>query len=89
MSGSFSQRRCQRMPRLAATVAALALIVAAAGGTRGAYAAPPTVQPSPGYDRALMESRRERVEAPVIVAPVTPLAPVRPPHRHRAKRYRH
>ena len=60
-----------------------AVLVISAGALTVARAAPPTVQPSPGYDRALAESRKARMETPVIVPPPPP---VRPTQRRKVRR---
>ena len=72
------------MPHRIAAAALLALV----GVSAPAHAFPPTATISPGYDRALAESRRGRiVDAPVLVAP-----PVDAPryqyrgHRHHRQR---
>jgi hypothetical protein len=47
-----------------------------------AYAVPPTVTPSPGYDARLQEQRN----ATTVYQPAAPVVPARKPHRH-GKRY--
>ncbi|MBB5048928.1 CRISPR/Cas system-associated protein Csm6 [Rhodopseudomonas rhenobacensis] len=51
---------------------AFALLLTGAGLIGPAFAAPPTVTPSPGYDQRLIESRRE-LGARVLVAPPEPV----------------
>lgn len=63
-----------------------AVLVISAGWIGVARAAPPTVQPSPGYDRALAESRKAQVEAPVISVAPPPPPPVRPTQRRKVRR---
>jgi hypothetical protein len=53
-----------------------AIVFTAIGSVSAVRAAPPTVMPSPGYDRALADSRKARAE-PVIIEPRT----VSPPKR--------
>jgi hypothetical protein len=61
-------------------IASMAMIVLAAAPTL-VSAAPPTVTPSPGYDRRLQESRSATTNPPITVAPVNPPATVRKPKK--------
>jgi hypothetical protein len=58
-----------------------AVLVLSAACASAARAAPPTAQPSPGYDRALAESRRTEAQAPMAAQPSPVL-----PHRHKPRR---
>jgi hypothetical protein len=58
-----------------------ALAIALIGSLSSARAAPPTVTPSPGYDRALAASRDARAE-PVVAQPRTILRYKRKIRRH-------
>jgi len=64
------------------TCAALITItmLSAGAAVAPAYAAPPTVTPSPGYDARLQEQRATSTTFHAPVAPVTKLAP-----RHRKR----
>lgn len=57
-----------------------AIAFAAIGSIASVRAAPPTVVPSPGYDRALAQSRNARAD-PLVEQPRTVL-----PHRRRIRR---
>ncbi|MBR1130391.1 hypothetical protein [Bradyrhizobium iriomotense] len=54
------------------------------GASPLAYARPPTVMNSPGYDRRLQESRSQLGGSPVVTAPAN--APVAKPKRVKKKR---
>jgi hypothetical protein len=52
-----------------------------------AYAAPPTVTPSPGYDARLQEQRKAATSSStVVVDPATPPAPTSPRHHTKGKK---
>jgi hypothetical protein len=46
-------------------------VAALCGATTLAYARPPTVMSSPGYDRRLQESRSQLGSSPTVTEPVT------------------
>jgi hypothetical protein len=53
------------------------------GASTLAYARPPTVMNSPGYDRRLQESRSQSGSSPTVTAPVN--EPVAKPKRSKKK----
>lgn len=59
-------------------------LAALCGATTLAYARPPTVLNSPGYDRRLQESRSQLGSSPAVTAPAD--APVVKPKRSKKKR---
>lgn len=59
------------------------VLTALCGASTLAYARPPTVMNSPGYDRRLQESRSQLGNSPTITEPAT--APVVKPKRSRKK----
>ncbi|WP_339028932.1 hypothetical protein WI604_30090 [Bradyrhizobium symbiodeficiens] len=58
-------------------------LAALCGASTLAYARPPTVMNSPGYDRRLQESRSQLGSSPTVAEPVT--APVVKPKRSKKK----
>lgn len=50
-------------------------LAALCGASSLAYARPPTVMNSPGYDRRLQESRSQLGSSPTTIAPVNPTVP--------------
>ena len=62
-------------------------IVALGGASTLVQAAPPTVTPSPGYDRALQESRAPTSGTATTIAPVMPGNPPVTTHRHTRKKH--
>jgi hypothetical protein len=58
-------------------------LAALCGATAFAYARPPTVMNSPGYDRRLQESRSQLGSSPTTTAPAS--APVAKPKRSKKK----
>ncbi|MGL9622289.1 hypothetical protein QRQ56_30325 [Bradyrhizobium sp. U531] len=62
----------------------LALAMVCVASTR-AYARPPTVQTSPGYDRRLQESRSQLGSSPTVTAPAD--VPVAKP-KHGKKKHK-
>lgn len=59
-------------------------LAALCGSSTLAYARPPTVMNSPGYDRRLQESRSQMGSSPIVTEPVPP--PVAKPKRSKKKR---
>ncbi len=60
-------------------------IVLLCGATTLAQAAPPTVTPSPGYDRRLQESRSD-TSGTLTIMPAPPVNPTAaPPHAKRKR----
>lgn len=55
------------------------MLTALCGASTLAYARPPTVMNSPGYDRRLQESRSQ-LGSPTVTAPVNPPV-VKPKHK--------
>lgn len=60
------------------------VLTAFCGSSTLAYARPPTVMNSPGYDRRLQESRSQLGSSPTVTEPAT--APVAKPKRGKKKR---
>lgn len=58
-------------------------LAALCGASTLAYARPPTVMNSPGYDRRLQESRKELGSSPTVAAPTE--APMAKPKRSKKK----
>ena len=69
------------MKRCWMTGLALAMVC---GASTLAYARPPTVQNSPGYDRRLQESRSQLGTSPTVTTPAD--APVAKPKHRKKKR---
>ncbi|HXH42855.1 MAG TPA: hypothetical protein VNK51_03290 [Bradyrhizobium sp.] len=59
-------------------------LTAFCGSSTLAYARPPTVMNSPGYDRRLQESRSQLGSSPIVTEPAP--APVAKPKRGKKKR---
>ena len=59
------------------------MLAALCGASTLAYARPPTVMNSPGYDRRLQESRSQLGSSPTTTAPAN--APVASPKRSKKK----
>ena len=59
-------------------------LTAFCGTSTLAYARPPTVMNSPGYDRRLQESRSQLGSSPMVTEPV--IAPVGKPKQGKKKR---
>lgn len=59
-------------------------LTALCGSSTLAYARPPTVMNSPGYDRRLQESRSQLGSSPAVTEPAP--APVAKPKRSKKKR---
>ena len=59
-------------------------LTAFCGSSTLAYARPPTVMNSPGYDRRLQESRSQMGSSPIVTEPAP--APVVKPKRGKKKR---
>ncbi|MBR0711086.1 hypothetical protein [Bradyrhizobium liaoningense] len=57
-------------------------LAALCGTSTLAYARPPTVMTSPGYDRRLQESRSQLGSSPTVTAPAT-VPVVKPKHREK------
>ncbi|MHB0772027.1 hypothetical protein [Bradyrhizobium sp. 5.13L] len=60
------------------------VLTAFCGSSTLAYARPPTVMNSPGYDRRLQESRSQLGSSPTVTEPAT--APVAKPKQGKKKR---
>lgn len=59
-------------------------LAALCGSSTLAYARPPTVMNSPGYDRRLQESRSQMGSSPIVTEPAPP--PVAKPKHGKKKR---